>query len=94
MHHLFGDGRRERKLSLKAFEAFDEAQDGDRPLEFEHYDFKRQGSISAEDFGYSVVAGASVRQLQHSIDRAAKLEQRGRSTGRRITKAHMAFASS
>ena len=94
VHHLFGDGRRERKLSLKAFEAFlTKLRTEIDSLEFEHYDFKRQGSISAEDFGYSVVAGASVRQLQHFIDRAAKLSSSevGRS-GRRITKAqYMAF---
>ena len=95
VHHLFGDGRRERKLSLKAFEAFlKKLRSEIDSLEFEHYDFKRQGSISAEDFGYSVVAGASVRRMQHFVDRAAKLSSSEVCrSGRRITKAqYMSFS--
>ena len=61
-------------------------------LEFEHYDFKRQGSISAEDFGYSVVAGASVRSCSTSSTAPRSSSSEVGRSGRRITKAqYMAF---
>ena len=42
-------------------------------LEFRHYDLTNCGTISTQDFAYSVVAGANVQVMQHFITRAAKL---------------------
>lgn len=94
VRHLFGDSRKNTNLTLKKFESFlTELRTEIDSLEFEHYDFKKKGSISVEDFGFSVVAGASVRRLQHFIDRASQLSKTEFGIkGRRITKAqYLAF---
>mmetsp|Transcript_2199 Transcript_2199/g.3432 ORF Transcript_2199/g.3432 Transcript_2199/m.3432 type:complete len:309 (+) Transcript_2199:191-1117(+) len=75
VHHFFGDpGVDQHNLSLEQLEHFlhDLRSEIDQ-LEFRHYDFTRVGSISVEDFGYSVVAGANVRRMQYFIDRCARL---------------------
>jgi hypothetical protein len=74
VHYLFGDPGKEHKLSLKEFESFlHKLRSEIDELEFKHYDLTNAGSISVQDFGYSVVAGANVRRMQYFIERTAKL---------------------
>lgn len=43
-------------------------------LEFTHYDFKLQGTISAKDFALSMVASADINQINRFLDRVDELE--------------------
>lgn len=72
--YLFGDPGKEHKLTLHQFENFlHKLRSEIDELEFKHYDFTNVGSISVQDFGYSVVAGANVQRMQYFIERTAKL---------------------
>lgn len=42
-------------------------------LEFAHYDFKSQGTISAKDFVLSMVASADMRYIDKFLDQADEL---------------------
>lgn len=94
VHHLFGDPGKEHKLSLRQFESFLRRLHSEiDELEFRHYDLNDAGSISVQDFGYSVVAGANVGRMQYFIQRTSKLgtSALGKS-GERVTKSqYMAF---
>lgn len=71
---LFGESGREHKLSLEQFKSFVSKMHYEIDLlEFRHYDLTNCGTISTQDFAYSVVAGANVQVMQHFITRAAKL---------------------
>ena len=106
VHHLFRNDndrssytrrrRGQNSLTLKKFKSFlHELRTEISLLEFTHYDFNNDGSIGATDFAHSIVAGASVRKLQHFIDRSAllaKVPDFEEKFGKRITKAqYMAF---
>ncbi|XXG52047.1 hypothetical protein AAC387_Pa03g0467 [Persea americana] len=43
-------------------------------LEFTHYDFKLQGTISAKDFALSMVASADINQINRFLDRVDELD--------------------
>jgi len=74
VQYLFGDPANEHKLSFEQFESFLlRIKNEIDSLEFQHYDFTDCGSISIQDFGYSVVAGANVRRMQYFIDRATRI---------------------
>ena len=42
-------------------------------LEFAHYDFDGQGTISATDFGLSMTASADLSKINHYLDRVQDL---------------------
>ena len=88
VHYLFGDPAKEHKLSFEQFESFlRRIKNEIDSLEFQHYDYTNCGSISIQDFGYSVVAGANVRRMQYFIDRASRLVSNEIGTcGERVTK--------
>ena len=78
LQYLFGDLGKEHRLSLHQFETFlHQLRSEIDKLEFTHYDNTYTGSISLQDFGFSVVAGADVLKLQYFIERASKLASRG-----------------
>lgn len=43
-------------------------------LEFSHYDYKSQGTISAKDFALSMVASADLKHLNKLLDRVDDLD--------------------
>ena len=88
VQYLFGDPANEHKLSFEQFESFLlRIKNEIDSLEFQHYDFTDCGSISIQDFGYSVVAGANVRRMQYFIDRATRIVSSDiRTSGERINK--------
>lgn len=43
-------------------------------LEFAHYDYKSQGTISAKDFALSMVASADMKHINKFLDRVDELE--------------------
>lgn len=53
-------------------------------LEFDHYDYKQRGSISAKDFALSMVASADLSHLNRLLDRVDELNNKPLSE-RRIT---------
>ena len=76
VHYLFGEpgSKSEHKLSLAQFSDFlHRLRTEIDELEFYHYDMNNTGSISVQDFGYSVVANANVARMSYFIDRVAKL---------------------
>ena len=91
---LFGEPGKEHKLSLEQFRSFiSKMQYEIDLLEFRHYDFTNSGSISTQDFAYSIVAGANVQKMQYFISRAAKLasSEVGMTNGRVNEEQFMAF---
>lgn len=54
-------------------------------LEFTHYDFKLQGSISAKDFALSMVASADINQINRFLDRVDELDDYPHLQDKRIT---------
>jgi len=94
VQYLFGDPGKEHKLNLRQFEDFLHTLRSEiDQLEFKHYDFTNAGSMSAQDFGYSVVAGANVQRMQHFIERTSKMASSpvGKSSERVSKTEFMAF---
>lgn len=54
-------------------------------LEFSHYDFKSQGSISAKDFALSIVASADINHIEKLLDRVEALNKEPHFRNIRIT---------
>ncbi|KAL1315252.1 hypothetical protein HN51_042024 [Arachis hypogaea] len=54
-------------------------------LEFSHYDYKSQKTISAKDFGLSMVASADISHLDKLLDRVDQLDNDQRLKNVRIT---------
>ena len=54
-------------------------------LEFSHYDFKSQGSISAKDFALSIVASADINHIDKLLDRVEALNKEPHFKNIRIT---------
>ncbi|CAK9188194.1 unnamed protein product [Ilex paraguariensis] len=54
-------------------------------LEFAHYDYKLQGTISAKDFGLSMVASADIKHLDKLLDRVDDLDNEANLNNIRIT---------
>ena len=54
-------------------------------LEFSHYDFKSQGSISAKDFALSIVAAADINHIDKLLDRVEALNKEHHFKNIRIT---------
>ncbi|XP_022143166.1 calcium uptake protein, mitochondrial-like [Momordica charantia] len=54
-------------------------------LEFSHYDFKSQGSISAKDFALSMVASADINHIDKLLDRVEALNKEPQFRNIRIT---------
>jgi len=44
-------------------------------LEFSHYDYKSEGSMSAKDFALSMVASADIRHINKLLDRVDELDK-------------------
>ncbi|KAG0570641.1 hypothetical protein KC19_6G176800 [Ceratodon purpureus] len=70
---FFGrDGQ--RQLSMDQFEKFMKDLHSEIiHLEFAHYDFDGQGTISATDFGLSMTASADLSKINHYLDRVQDL---------------------
>lgn len=54
-------------------------------LEFDHYDFKSRGTISAKDFALSMVASADMDHINKFLDRADELNNNPHLRDMRIT---------
>lgn len=54
-------------------------------LEFAHYDYKSQGSISAKDFALSMVASADISHIDKFLDRVEDLDDETQLRDLRIT---------
>ncbi|KAF5748157.1 calcium uptake protein 1 mitochondrial [Tripterygium wilfordii] len=54
-------------------------------LEFSHYDYKRQGTISAKDFALSMVTSADMSHLDRLLNRVDELNNKPRLRDIRIT---------
>lgn len=54
-------------------------------LEFAHYDYKSQGSISAKDFALSMVASADISHIDKFLDRVEDLDDEKQLRDVRIT---------
>nr|XP_016478629.1 PREDICTED: calcium uptake protein 1, mitochondrial-like [Nicotiana tabacum] len=54
-------------------------------LEFAHYDYKSQGSISAKDFALSMVASADISHINKFLDRVEDLDDKPHLRDLRIT---------
>ena len=54
-------------------------------LEFDHYDYKGRGSISAKDFTLSMVASADLNHLNRLLDRVEELNKKPSLSEIRIT---------
>ncbi|KAM7508277.1 hypothetical protein LguiA_018730 [Lonicera macranthoides] len=54
-------------------------------LEFAHYDYHSQGSISAKDFALSMVASADMRHINKFLDRVEELDNKKNLRDIRIT---------
>ena len=54
-------------------------------LEFDHYDYKGRGSISAKDFTLSMVASADLNHLNRLLDRVEELNKKPTLSEIRIT---------
>lgn len=54
-------------------------------LEFAHYDYKSQGSISAKDFALSMVASADISHINKFLDRVEDLDDKPHFRDLRIT---------
>lgn len=75
VEYFFGkDG--EGRLHIDKFVEFlRHLQDEMLRLEFSHYDYKSQGSISAKDFAFSMVASADMRHINGLLDRVDELDK-------------------
>ncbi|KAK3438117.1 hypothetical protein EUGRSUZ_C02735 [Eucalyptus grandis] len=54
-------------------------------LEFSHYDYKQNGTISAKDFALSMVASADMNHLHRLLDRVDQLDKEPHLTNVRIS---------
>lgn len=54
-------------------------------LEFSHYDYKEQGTISAKDFALSLVASADISDTNKLLDRVDELDNDPRLKDIKIT---------
>lgn len=54
-------------------------------MEFAHYDYKSQGSISAKDFALSMVASADISHINKFLDRVEDLDDKPHFRDLRIT---------
>lgn len=43
-------------------------------MEFHHYDYKKQGTISSKDFALSLVASADIRHVNKFLDRVEEID--------------------
>ena len=54
-------------------------------LEFSHYDYRSQGSISAKDFALSMVASADIQHINKLLERVDELDNDPKLSCRRIS---------
>ncbi|KAL6974038.1 hypothetical protein U1Q18_028221 [Sarracenia purpurea var. burkii] len=54
-------------------------------LEFAHYDYKSEGSISAKDFALSMIASADMRHINNFLDRVEEFDEEADLRDIRIT---------
>ncbi|XAR56053.1 hypothetical protein NMG60_11036348 [Bertholletia excelsa] len=54
-------------------------------LEFAHYDYKSQGTISTKDFALSMVASADIRHIDKLLDRVDRVDDEPHLKDKRIT---------
>ncbi|XP_059279741.1 calcium uptake protein, mitochondrial-like [Lycium ferocissimum] len=77
-----GNGRLEQE---KFVQFLRDLHDEISRLEFGHYDYKSQGSISAKDFALSMVASADISHINKFLDRVEDLDGETRLRDVRIT---------
>ncbi|XP_021887753.1 calcium uptake protein, mitochondrial [Carica papaya] len=85
VEYFFGKDGNERLQHDKFVQFLRELRDEMLRLEFDHYDYKRQKSISVKDFALSMVASADMSHLDRLLDRADELNDRPLLRGTRIT---------
>ncbi|XVE97380.1 hypothetical protein REPUB_Repub03eG0014700 [Reevesia pubescens] len=76
VEHFFGkDGKARLKLD-KFVQFMRNLQDEMLRLEFDHYDYKGRGTISAKDFAVSMVASADTSHLDRLLERVDELNDK------------------
>ncbi|CAL9028173.1 unnamed protein product [Prunus brigantina] len=85
LEHFFGkDGK--RSLKHETFvKFFRDLHNEILRLEFSHYDYKEQGTISAKDFALSLVASADISDTNKLLDRVDELDNDPRLKDIKIT---------
>ncbi|XP_062101394.1 calcium uptake protein, mitochondrial-like [Humulus lupulus] len=71
--YFFGENGTERLKHDKFVKFMKDLHDEILKLEFDHYDYKQRGTISAKDFALSMVASADMSHLNKLLDEADKL---------------------
>lgn len=73
VEYFFGKDGKARLQHDKFIEFMRKLQDEILRLEFDHYDYKVRGSISAKDFALSMVASADMSHLDRLLERVDEL---------------------
>ncbi|XAR69407.1 hypothetical protein NMG60_11000972 [Bertholletia excelsa] len=73
LKYFFGKGGEKRLQHDKFVQFLRSLHDEIVRLEFDHYDYKLRGTISAKDFALSMVASADMRHLNKLLDRVDEI---------------------
>ncbi|KAK8482517.1 hypothetical protein V6N13_031246 [Hibiscus sabdariffa] len=76
VEYFFGKDGKSRLHHDKFVQFMRGLQDEMLRLEFDHYDYKGQGTISAKDFALSMVASADMRHLDRLLERVDELNDK------------------
>ncbi|GAU23119.1 hypothetical protein TSUD_305670 [Trifolium subterraneum] len=85
VEYLFGKDGKGRLKHDKFVKFISDLHDEILRLEFVHYDFKSQKTISAKDFAHSIVASADVSHLNKLLERVDEMNDDARFNNVRIT---------
>ncbi|KAK2392094.1 calcium uptake protein, mitochondrial [Trifolium repens] len=85
VEYLFGKDGKGRLKHDKFVKFISDLHDEILRLEFVHYDFKSQKTISAKDFAHSIVASADVSHLNKLLERVDEMNDDTRFNNVRIT---------
>lgn len=85
LEYFFGKDGKQRIKYEKFVQFLRDLHEEILRLEFDHYDFKSRGSISAKDFALSMVASADVNHINKFLDRVDELSDSSNLSNIRIT---------
>ncbi|KAJ8550237.1 hypothetical protein K7X08_035723 [Anisodus acutangulus] len=85
LEYFFGKDGNGRLEQEKFVQFLRDLHDEISRLEFAHYDYKSQGSISAKDFALSMVASADISHINKFLDRVEDLDDETQLRDVRIT---------
>ncbi|KAI4376180.1 hypothetical protein MLD38_013970 [Melastoma candidum] len=86
LKYFFGEDGQERLPHDKFLRFMGDLRSEILNLEFDHYDYHSQGTISAQDFALSLVASADMGHLHKLLDRVDELGKKSHLKGIRITR--------